>query len=144
MAKENDLSTLVRLKKWLVDEEQRKMADILGKIAEVENHQRMLVEHVKSEQEVTQKDPEGIGFAYGQFANAMLNVRDQLQQTRDKLENDYLYQQERVAEAYRDLKTVEQLQQNRETRARIEKNRKEQSILDEMAATSHRRKVEGR
>jgi len=144
MAKENDLSTLVRLKKWQVDEEQRIMAEILGKITEVENHQRMLVEHVKSEQEVTQQDPEGLGFAYGQFANAMLLVRDQLQQTRDKLEKDYVYQQERVAEAYRDLKTVEKLQQNREERTRIDRNRKEQSILDEMAATSHRRRVEGR
>jgi flagellar export protein FliJ len=136
---EKDLSTLVRLKKWVVDEEQRALAELLGQIADIENRQKLLQEHVKSEQEAAAADPEGLGFAYGSFANSVIQIRAQFEKALQDLEQQVLTQREKIAEAYRDFKTVEQLQKNREKRAQIEQDRKDQMLMDEMAATTHRR-----
>lgn len=137
---EKDLSALVRLKKWQVDEEQRILADLLKKIADLQNQQRLLEEHLHSEQQVTSDNVESLGFAYGQFANAVVEARAQYQKAVDELEKQVLKQRDKIAEVFREHKTVEQLQKNRDERIRKDLERKEQMIADEMSANVHRRK----
>jgi len=139
---ETDISTFVRLKKWEVDEQQRVLAEILERVAYVEKCQRDLEDILLKEQKVAAEDPEGAGFAYGRFANAAIDQRAHYLAVLQELEVEMSQQREKIAEAYKDFKTAEQLQKNREKREALKQNRKTQADMDEMASMNHRRKTE--
>ena len=137
-----DIHTLIRVKKFTVDEERRKLGEILGHEAELTRREQALEAGVKREQELASADPTGIGArSYGSFAESVVRDRARMKDARAKLEAAIAQQQDVVAEAYREFKTVEILQQNRDRRAGIERARKEQAAMDEIAANNHRRRA---
>ena len=137
-----DIHALIRLKKFAVDEQRRALGELLGHDAELTRREQALEAGVKREQELANADPTGIGAqSYGLFAESVVRDRARMKDARTKLEAAIAQQQDIVAEAYREFKTVEILQQNRDRRTAAERARKEQIAMDEIAANNHRRRA---
>jgi flagellar FliJ protein len=124
--------SLIRLKKFNVDEKRRQVMQIEMMVADFERMATELDQQIEIEQTKT-----GIAdiahFAYSTFAKAAMQRRDNLlasaQDMRVKLETA----QDQLAEALEDLKKVELLDQREHQREREEQNKIEQAEYDEVA-----------
>lgn len=137
---DSDLQTLIRLRKFEVDERQRAMAVLLRQEEAVLTGLGVLSKEKESETAFMAEAGiwEGSTFsAYlmhwetrqAQFFEALKYVRAQIEEARDEL-----------SEAYRRLKTFEITQEQRDEAEQLEEARVEQIELDEMGLELHRRK----
>src|ERR1700734_2374867 len=98
--------TLIRLKKFQVDERRRKVAQIEGMIAEFERMAGDLEREIKTEQERAGiHDP--AHFAYPTYAKAAMQRRENLQRSADDLKIQLESASNALAEAFEDMKKVE-------------------------------------
>lgn len=130
--------SLIRLKKFQVDEKRRQVAQIEMMIADFERmaselDQQIEIEHTKT----------GISdvahFAYSTFAKAALTRRDNLLASANDMKGKLEAAQDALAEALEDLKKVELLDQREHQRERDEQNKVEQAEYDEVARMRFRR-----
>lgn len=130
--------SLIRLKKFQVDEKRRQVAQIEMMIADFERmaselDQQIEIEHTKT----------GISdvahFAYSTFAKAALTRRDNLLASAHDMKSKLEAAQDALAEALEDLKKVELLDQREHQREKDEQNKIEQEAYDEVARLRFRR-----
>src|SRR6267142_1449731 len=121
--------TLIRLKKFQVDERRRKVAQIEVMIAEFE---RMAGDHereIKTEQERAGiHDP--AHFAYPTYAKAAMTRRENLKRSADELKTQLEEAKGALGEAFDEMKKVELLDERYQARERAEEDAEEQSDLD--------------
>ena len=121
--------TLIRLKKFQVDEKRRKVMQIEGMIAEFERMANDLEREIKVEQ-----DRAGIHdpthFAYPTYAKAAIQRRENLKHSADELKAQLNDAKEALAEAFEELKKVELLDERDQMRERAEQAAHEQAELD--------------
>ena len=121
--------TLIRLKRFQVDEKRRKVAQIEGMIAEFDRMAADLEREIKSEQ-----DRAGIHdpahFAYPTYAKAAIVRRDNLKRSADELKGQLEDARMALAEAFEELKKVELLDERDQARERAEESAREQADLD--------------
>jgi flagellar protein FliJ len=124
--------TLIRLKKFQVDERRRKVAQIEAMIAEFERMAADLEREIKVEQ-----DRAGIHdpahFAYPTYAKAAITRRENLKRSADELRVQLEDAKLALAEAFEDLKKVELLDERDQAREREAVNAAEQAELDSIA-----------
>ena len=125
--------TLIRLKKFQVDEKRRKVAQIEGMIAEFERMATDLDREIKAEQ-----DRAGIHdpahFAYPTYAKAAIARRENLKRSADELKAQLDDAKAVLGEAFEELKKVEMLDERDHAREKAEENAREQAALDRIAA----------
>jgi flagellar export protein FliJ len=121
--------TLIRLKKFQVDEKRRKVAQIEGMIAEFERMAGDLEREIKAEQERAGIHDPG-HFAYPTYAKAAMQRRENLQRSADDLKIQLESASNALAEAFEDMKKVELLDERDQIREREEENAREQAELD--------------
>ena len=113
--------TLIRLKKFQVDEQRRKVMQIEGMIAEFERMANDLEREIKVEQ-----DRAGIHdpthFAYPTYAKATIQRRENLKHSADELKGQLNDAKEALAEAFEELKKVELLDERDQMRERAEED----------------------
>ena len=123
--------SLIRLKKFQVDEKRRQVAQIEMMIADFERmagdlDQQIEIEHTKT----------GISdvahFAYSTFAKAALQRRDNLLASAADMKGKLEAAQDTLAEAIEDLKKVELLDQREYQREKDEQLKQEQAEYDEI------------
>lgn len=123
--------SLIRLKKFQVDEKRRQVAQIEMMIADFERmaaelDQQIEIEHTKT----------GISdvahFAYSTFAKAALGRRDNLLASANDMRGKLESAQDALAEAIEDLKKVELLDQREHQREAAEQLKLEQAEYDEI------------
>lgn len=123
--------SLIRLKKFQVDEKRRQVAQIEMMIADFERmaselDQQIEIEHTKT----------GISdvahFAYSTFAKAALSRRDNLLNSANDMKGKLEAAQDALAEALEDLKKVELLDQREHQREAAEQLKVEQQEYDEI------------
>ncbi|KRA41646.1 flagellar export protein FliJ [Devosia sp. Root635] len=123
--------SLIRLKKFQVDEKRRQVAQIEMMIADFERmaselDQQIEIEHTKT----------GISdvahFAYSTFAKAALTRRDNLLNSANDMKSKLEAAQDALAEALEDLKKVELLDQREHQREAAEQLKVEQAEYDEI------------
>ena len=123
--------SLIRLKKFQVDEKRRQVAQIEMMIADFERmaselDQQIEIEHTKT----------GISdvahFAYSTFAKAALTRRDNLLNSANDMKGKLEAAQDSLAEALEDLKKVELLDQREHQREAQEQLKVEQQEYDEI------------
>ena len=123
--------SLIRLKKFQVDEKRRQVAQIEMMISDFERmaselDQQIDIEHTKT----------GISdiahFAYSTFAKAALSRRDNLLASASDMRGKLEAAQDALAEALEDLKKVELLDQREHQREAAEQLKIEQSEYDEI------------
>ena len=139
-AKAKGLKTLIRLSKFNVDERRRVLTALQNAedqvIAEIASAERQF----KEEQRLAAQDATGIGFLYGAYQGAWMDRRDNLERSLAALRAQIDGAREALTAAYRELKTYEITQRERERAEREEEDRKEQAALDEMGQQMHQRK----
>ena len=125
--------TLIRLKKFQVDEKRRKASQIEGMIAEFERMAVDLEREIKTEQERAGiNDPSH--FAYPTYAKAAITRRDNLKRSADELKGQLEEARMALAEAFEELKKVELLDERDQARERVADNAREQAELDRIGA----------
>ncbi len=121
--------TLIRLKKFQVDERRRKVAQIEGMIAEFERMAGDLDREIKTEQERAGIHDPG-HFAYPTYAKAAMQRKENLKRSADELKVQLDDAKAALGEAFEELKKVELLDERDQARERADENAREQSELD--------------
>ena len=131
--------TLLRLRRFKVDEFKRRMATLDGMKADMEKKLADLEESVARErQRATDSD---IGrLAFPSFLKSIDIRREKLNDTLKDLERERASCQEELTTAYQDLKSLEFANEMQEKRLAEVEARRAQSRLDEMALVRHLRK----
>ena len=125
--------TLIRLKKFQVDEKRRKVAQIEAMIAEFDRIAAELDREIRSEQERAGiHDP--AHFAYPTYAKAAIGRRGKLRQSAGELKAQLDDAKAMLGEAFEELKKVEMLDERDHAREKAEENAREQAELDRIAA----------
>ncbi|MGE0523755.1 MAG: flagellar export protein FliJ [Variibacter sp.] len=121
--------TLVRLKRFQVDDRRRQVAQIEGMIAEFERMAADLDREIQTEQ-----DRAGIHdpahYAYPTYAKAAMNRRQNLKRSADELKVQLDDAQAALGEAFEELKKVELLDERDQQRERAVENAREQAEMD--------------
>ena len=121
--------TLIRLKKFQVDEKRRKVMQIEGMIAEFDRMATDLEREIQVEQERAGiNDPSH--FAYPTYAKAAIQRRENLTRSADELRIQLEDAKALLAEAFEELKKVELLDERDQARERAEENAREQADMD--------------
>jgi flagellar protein FliJ len=129
--------TLIRLKKFQVDEKRRKVMQIEGMIAEFDRMAADLDREIMAEQERAGIHDPG-HFAYPTYAKAALNRRDNLKRSADDLKGQLEDARGALGEAFDELKKVELLDERDQARERAGEQMREQSELDRIGMMRHR------
>src|SRR5262245_39673438 len=125
--------TLIRLKKFQVDEKRRKVVQIEGMIAEFDRMASDLEREIAAEQERGGvQDPSHV--AYPTYAKAAIARRDNLKRSADDLKGQLDDAKLALAEAFEELKKVELLDERDQMRERAADNAREQAELDRIGA----------
>lgn len=121
--------TLIRLRKFQVDEKRRQVAQIETMIAEFERMAAELEREIKSEQDRAGiHDPSH--FAYPTYAKAAMQRRENLSRSAEELKLQLDDAKEALADAFEELKKVEMLDERDQLRERAVENATEQAELD--------------
>ena len=122
-------NTLIRLKKFQVEEKRRKVAQIEAMIADF---QRMSVDLEREIQ--TEQDRAGINdpshFAYPTYAKAAIQRRENLKRSADELKVQLDDAKAALGEAFEELKKVELLDERDQARERAADAALDQAELD--------------
>src|SRR5213079_2409061 len=121
--------TLIRLKKFQVDEKRRKVAQIEGMIAEFERMGADLEREIRAEQERAGIHDPG-HFAYPTYAKAAISRRENLKRSADELRIQLEDAKGALGEAFEEMKKVELLDERDQARERAEENAREQADMD--------------
>src|ERR1700732_3074959 len=121
--------TLIRLKKFQVDEKRRRVAQIEGMIADFQRMSVDLEREIQSEQERAGID-DPAHFAYPTYAKAAIQRRENLRRSADELKGQLDDAKAALGEAFEELKKVELLDERDQMRERAVENAREQAELD--------------
>ena len=121
--------TLIRLKKFQVDEKRRKVMQIEGMIAEFERMANDLEREIKIGAGQGQH-PRSSHFAYPTYAKAAIQRRENLKHSADELKVQLNEAKDALADAFEELKKVELLDDRDQIRERAAEAAIEQSELD--------------
>jgi flagellar export protein FliJ len=122
-------ATLLRLKRFQVDEKRRRVTQIETMIAEFERMAVDLTREITSEEERAGiSDPSH--FAYPTYAKAAMQRRDNLRHSADELRTQLDDAQADLAEAFEDLKKVEILEDREQARERTAETARDQAEMD--------------
>ena len=121
--------TLIRLKKFQVDEKRRKVMQIESMIAEFERMATDLDREIKVEQDRAGIHDPG-HFAYPTYAKAAIQRRENLTRSADELRGQLEDAKALLSEAFEELKKVELLDERDQQRERAAEAAFEQTELD--------------
>lgn len=124
--------SLIRLKRFQVDEKRRQLAQIESMIAEFNRMADELDEQIRTEQErvgITDVSH----FAYPTFAKAAAQRRDNLKNSAHELDEQLERARDELNEAIEELKKFELLEERDQARERTAQEAAEQEQMDEIA-----------
>jgi flagellar export protein FliJ len=128
--------SLIRLKRFQVDEKRRQVGQLEAMIADFT---RMITD--LNEQVVNEQNRVGIHdvthFAYPTFAKAAIQRRDNLKVSVHDLEEKLAVARDELAEAVEEMKKIELIEERDQHRDRAERDAAEQVALDEVASRRH-------
>lgn len=130
--------SLIRLKKFQVDEKRRHVTQIEMMIADFERMAAELDHQIEVEHQKTGIS-DAAHFAYSTFAKAAHDRRDNLLTSASDMQGQLEAAQDALAEAVGDLKKVELLDEREAARVAAEEAKREQEDFDEIARMRHNR-----
>ncbi len=123
--------TLIRLKRFQLDEKRRRVAQIEGMIAEFDRMATDLDREVAAEEQRS-----GISdvahFAYSTYAKAARTRRDNLKRSADELKTQLEDAQAELGEAFEALKKVEILENRERSAERVAENARDQAAMNQL------------
>jgi len=135
----NRTDTLLRLKRFRVDEMKRRIAAIDAMKSDLERKLADLDDNVAREKQ--RAGDSDIGrLAFPSFLRSIEARRENLRTTLKEMEREYAVAQIDLSSAFQDLKSLELAAEQQAKRAEEVQTRRQQSRLDEMAIVRHLRK----
>ncbi len=129
--------TMIRLKRFQVDEKRRQVTQIEMMIAEFERMANDLDREIKTEQDrVGIQDP--AHYAYPTYAKAARQRRDNLMGSADELKGQLEDAKAALAEAFEEFKKIEVLEEREQARDRATEMMREQAEMDRIALSRRR------
>jgi flagellar export protein FliJ len=123
--------TLIRLKRFQLDDKRRRVAQIEGMIAEFDRMAADLDREVAAEEQRS-----GISdlahFAYSTYAKAARTRRDNLKRSADELKTQLEDAQAELGEAFEALKKVEILENRERAADRTAENARDQAAMNQL------------
>src|SRR5712671_1988170 len=135
----NRTDTLLRLKRFKVDEMKRRVASIEAMRADLDRKLADLDENVAREKQ--RAGDSDIGrLAFPSFLRSIEARRENLRTTLKEIEREHAAAQADLSDAFQDLKSLEIANEQQVKRLNEMEARRSQSRLDEMALVRHLRK----
>ena len=131
--------TLVRLRRFRIDELKRRMATLDGMKADVERKLADLEESVARERQRAGETDIG-RLAFPSFLRSIEDRRENLRTTLKDIERERTICQDDLTSAFQELKSLEFANEQQDKRLAEIEARRSQSRLDEMALVRHLRK----
>jgi flagellar export protein FliJ len=126
--------TLIRLKRFQVEDKRRQVTQLETMIAEFDRMAAELDHQVQAEQNRAGIH-DAAHFAYPTFAKAAMGRRDNLQASVNDLQDQLTAARTALAEAFDDLKKVELLEERDRESDRLVASSREQAELDRIGAS---------
>jgi flagellar export protein FliJ len=136
-----DLHTLIRLRKWDVDEKQRTLGQLLRQEESVIERQRDLEAEIAAEITFTSGLPADQRGTLSAYLKRCDEFREKLRALLTEVHRQIAAAQNELAESYRRLKTFEVTQEARDAAETAEENRLEQIELNDIGLELYRRKT---
>jgi len=121
--------SLVRLKKFQVDDKRRQVAQIEMMIADFDRMSADLDREIQAEQDKSGIHDPG-HYAYPTYAKAAMTRRDNLKRSADELREQLADARDALADAFEELKKIELLDERDQLRERTMEGAREQAELD--------------
>jgi len=132
--------TLIRLKRFQVDEKRRQVAQIEAMIAEFRRMAADLDREIQAEQ-ARSGIHDATHFAYPTYARAASQRRDNLVRSADDMQSQLDDAKNGLSEAFEELKKVELLDERDQAREKTSETRADQAAMDNVALQGHTRKA---
>ncbi len=137
------LKNLIRLHEWQLDERRRELSNEQKELDQLEGVLNALIAEVAREEEITRKSEDlTVMSAFAPFSQKAKLQRQHLEMAIMAKEKQVEQARERLGEAFKELKTYEISQANRDKKEALEQAQKEQISLDEIGLNAHRLKQE--
>lgn len=133
------LETLIRVQKRQLDQLRRELAGLEQLAVDLRQQAADLEKEVVQQQGLARSTAEG-AFAYPGYARQVIARREKVAASIADVDVRLAAMRERVAEAFQELKRYDIVLSNRRLQARMEADRREQLLLDEMGLEAHRRR----
>ena len=133
------MTGMIRLHKWQLDEKRRNMVELEEmKQGMLQNLTSLQNELIAEQKKVSESSVVNIGYAaYAQQVMARrVNIVNSMQEIDVSIED----MKDQVAEAFKELKKYEVVEQRQRERERTDLNRRQQIEQDELAINMHRQK----
>jgi flagellar export protein FliJ len=128
------LQTLIRLRRWQLDERRRALAEIDRCLNDLNGEIDALSREMAEEQRAADAIPAEWAGDYGLYAAAALDRRRRIDGAIDSAEADRDAENGRLQAAFSETKTLELALKERRRREREEEARRERMVLDDMAS----------
>ena len=135
----SSLDTLIKLHRWQLDEQRRKVAEIESLAGKLRAELQRLEAEEQFEQQVAGGSHEA-NFAYGGFAKALIDRRAKLRRSIAETEQQILEARAALTDAYAEVKRYEIAAANRLLAKHRGIERLRQQELDEVALDGFRRR----
>lgn len=136
-----DLDPLIRLRKHVVDQRQKFLAELYRQAEELQAQKQLLLTTLEEERSKLQ----GLGIEmisyFGPYSEAVRGRVADIDEAAKKLDARIDVARDAMREAFSDLKKIEITQERREAEEQAEIDKKESQALDEIGLESFRRKV---
>lgn len=131
------LSGVVRLHKWQVDEKRRQIAELETMRSELVAKLERLKNSLASEQEQL-RTSNVVDINYANYASAMMSRRENIESSITEVDVSIENMKDELADAFKELKKYEIVQERAAEREKFEEKRKEQDRLDELSLNMFR------
>jgi flagellar export protein FliJ len=136
--KAKELDSLLRLRKWTVDERRRELGVLLAREQALLDQIAAMDDRMAQEQQVAAADPAYAGYIFSAFAESHRRQREQVEITVYHLRQEISVARDHLATAYGEQKVLEEVRKGRAIRERREEARRDQAAYDEIAQTQFR------
>lgn len=137
---DKDLHTVIRLRKWDVDEKRRELGALLAEEINLRERRAALDEEIRAENDCARSHVGEADLTLGSYAARAHARRTQLDAAIEEAYKRVQAAQDELAEMFKDLKTFELAQEARDEAERQERNRKEQGVMDDIGLELFRRR----
>jgi flagellar FliJ protein len=131
---------LVRLREWELDEKRRALAEVQAEVDALIHKRQALEDEVEREKGIASTSLEA-SISYNAFANSVILRREAIAAEIEGRQEAVDEASRLMLEAFQELRKAEIVRDEYDAQERLKETRREQSELDEIAQTLHRRKM---
>lgn len=137
-----DLSSLIRLHQYDLDEKQRVLAELYGQQKVLEDQKQALQDKVKAEQKVIEEQGGEVHYTLAGFIQSVKQETLKIEYQIEMIDQDVVVAKEALMDVFAELKKYEMTQAERDRVELKQQKARETMELDEIALDVFRRKTD--